>query len=376
MKVHYLTISVFADNQLAVLQDIAKIADVTWAVIFPYKRANYREQELQNYCTNNGIRFEAYKLNHRFRNLKTIETYWRALKAVRDAKPDLVILTNFDQVYMNILALVLDKRKTIIEVHDVDNHSGTNFHNLANVGKSILFRRFHNFLTHSETQSRLLAQRHQGKSTYAIPLPMIGFRQPSLPSKTFKHSITEFLFFGNILPYKGLDLLLQAVSRLDASGRSLKLVVAGRCDDWDSEYGALVKNDSVIDPHIRFVENDEIAGFYESADFVVLPYRDTTQSGPLMISYFYNVPVIASNAAGFREFTETGVTGFEFDLASDTSLDDALAAAIDCTQAEYYRLKMAQKAYVNERFSAASIVDQYRGMFIDVIGRHRSHGQR
>ena len=48
------------------------------------------------------------------------------------------------------------------------------------------------------------------------------------------------------------------------------------------------------------MKNDEIILYFQEADYLVLPYDESTQSGPLLIAYNYNIPVIASDIELFK----------------------------------------------------------------------------
>jgi glycosyltransferase involved in cell wall biosynthesis len=347
-------------------------------VIIPSKRANYTEGELRDYCETHQIRFQAFPLKYRFRDPRVIATYLDIIRAIKKADPDLVYFTNFDQVYINLLLLLIKRKKMIIGFHDVENHSNTRFDYLTNIGKNVLFKRFGHFLTYSESQAALLKKRYPVKKVYTVPLPLIGFGEPirGIRHRDDLHISADkkmiyFLFFGNILFYKGLDILLQSIDRLSKKYDHFRLVIAGRSvDNWEEKYEPLVKNKQVLIKEVRFIENNEIAGFFDMADYVILPYRDTTQSGPLMISYHYNVPVIASNAIGFREFIQPGTSGYMFDLAKENDLDRALEEALHRPREEYLKLKADQKKYVEENFSIESIVRKYENMFNDVYNKN------
>ena len=56
----------------------------------------------------------------------------------------------------------------------------------------------------------------------------------------------------------------------------------------------------------------------------MLPYQDVAQSGPHMIAYNYNLPVIASDIDGFAERVEDGVNGFLFRVNDKESLKAAI----------------------------------------------------
>jgi glycosyltransferase involved in cell wall biosynthesis len=364
MKVYYLSVSTFADNQISLLHHLAEHVDLTYGVIIPCKRANYTESELSEYSAKHKLKFEAFPLKYRFRDPRVILTYLRVVRAIRKAKPDIVYFTNYDQVYINLLLRLLGNIKVIIGFHDVENHSNTRFDYLTNIGKDVLFKSFNHFLTYSESQAEIARKRFPQKKVYTIPLPLIGFNEK--PEQDKANELTQFLFFGNILPYKGLDILLKAINRISKTHTNFRVIIAGRADDWEGKYAHLVENKDLLIKEIRFIGNNEISEFYAKADYVVLPYRDTTQSGPLMISYYYNVPVIASNAIGFLEFVKPGVSGFLFDLNKENDLDRVLIEAIERPRSDYNKLKEDQKDFVDKNFSIDSIVRRYVDMLQDV----------
>ena len=365
MKVYFLSISTFADNQLNLLHHLAEDIDISYGVIIPCKRANFTEQELRSSLKEQPkIKFEAFHLKYRFRDPRVIKTYVEIIRAIKKADPDVIYFTNFDQVYINLLLLLLNKNKTVVGFHDVENHSNTRFDFLTNLGKNILFKNFRHFHTYSQSQAGILKKRYPEKKIYTIPLPLIGFGNGI--GNAPQNKLTHFLFFGNILSYKGLDILLHAVNRLSKKYKNFRLVVAGRSNEWDKLYENIVEDPEVIIKQVRFIENGEIPGFFDMADYVVLPYRDTTQSGPLMISYHYNVPVITSNAIGFREFIKPGISGYVFDLDKENDLDRLLEEALHRSPEEYNTLKEHQKQYVEANFSLKSLVERYRTMFSDV----------
>ena len=365
MKVYYLSISTFADNQLNLLRHLAEDIDITYGVIIPCKRANFTAQELRSSLEGQSkIKFEAFHLKYRFRDPRVIKTYLEIIRSIKKADPDVVYFTNFDQVYINLLLLLINNNKTVIGFHDVENHSNTRFDFLTNLGKNILFKNFKHFHTYSQSQTDILKKRYTDKKVYMIPLPLIGFGEGV--SNAPQNKMIHFLFFGNILPYKGLDILLHAVNRLSKKHKNFRLVVAGRSNEWDKLYENIVEDREVMIKQVRFIENSEISGFFDMADYVILPYRDTTQSGPLMISYHYNVPVIASNAVGFREFIKPGISGYVFDLDKENDLDRLLEDALHRSPAEYNQLKETQKQFVEANFSMNSIVERYRTMFNEV----------
>lgn len=126
------------------------------------------------------------------------------------------------------------------------------------------------------------------------------------------------LYFGLIRPYKGLDVLIEAMSILKKELETgeghlpVHLVIAGECyGDWEpyqSAIDASVAADE-IQVHARFIPDHEVALFFGAADCVALPYRKASQSGVTAIALHYGIPVVATDVGGLSEYVEPGETG-------------------------------------------------------------------
>lgn len=134
------------------------------------------------------------------------------------------------------------------------------------------------------------------------------------------------LTFGAIRPYKGVDLALEAISRVDPELR-VRLVVAGRswgcADDLRAQAKRLGLNGR-FELRDRFVSGEEVALLFSAADASLLPYRSATQSGVAQLSFAYGRPVLASRVGGLPAAVEHGVDG----LVCEPSVD-ALVEAIE-----------------------------------------------
>ena len=109
------------------------------------------------------------------------------------------------------------------------------------------------------------------------------------------------LFFGLLRPYKGLDVLLDAWHELRPDA---ELWIAGmpRMDIATLRAQAPASVRWVA----RFVADDEVAGLFERADLVVLPYREIDQSGVLFTALAFGAPLLLSDVGGFAEVAAQG----------------------------------------------------------------------
>ena len=128
------------------------------------------------------------------------------------------------------------------------------------------------------------------------------------------------LFFGQIKKVKGLDILINAMSKVDDD---IKLIIAGKPwkDDFKT-YDDLIsklKLENRIIKIIRFIEDDEREKLFFAADINVLPYRVIYQSGVLLMAMSHSLPVIASNLEANMEIITDRKNGllFESENADD-----------------------------------------------------------
>lgn len=121
------------------------------------------------------------------------------------------------------------------------------------------------------------------------------------------------LFFGNIVPPKGLDVLVDAIPLVKREIPDVKLVIAG-----DGKLSRRAKQTIDAHPenfevHNYFVPNEEVKQLFARVEAVVLPYRDQHglkgHSGALSTAFSFGKPVVASTAGEFQELVEGSGAG-------------------------------------------------------------------
>jgi glycosyltransferase involved in cell wall biosynthesis len=140
------------------------------------------------------------------------------------------------------------------------------------------------------------------------------------------------LCFGAIAPYKGFDLLLEALRLLHTRGVHPRVVIAGKpkggCEAYLAglqELAARILPADAVRFDIGFVPDERAEMYFKAADALLLPYRNIFQSGVLFMGFGYGLPAIATDVGDFREDVADGETGF---LAPRATAAD-FAAAIE-----------------------------------------------
>ncbi len=134
------------------------------------------------------------------------------------------------------------------------------------------------------------------------------------------------LFFGFIRDYKGLDILLKAVSKPELKSLPVKLIVAGEFYTNPSPYfemiGKLGLQDKVLMIN-KFIANHEVNQYFCAADIVVQPYKNATQSGVTQIAYHFGKSMLVTNVGALAEIVPDQKVGYVVEPRED-KITDAL----------------------------------------------------
>jgi glycosyltransferase involved in cell wall biosynthesis len=109
------------------------------------------------------------------------------------------------------------------------------------------------------------------------------------------------LFFGFIRKYKGLDLLLEAMSDERIKKAGIKLLVAGEFYEDEKPFHEQIEKLGIKDQLILrtdFIPDSEVKYYLCAADAVIQPYRNATQSGVTPLAYHFEKPMVVTNVGG------------------------------------------------------------------------------
>lgn len=126
-------------------------------------------------------------------------------------------------------------------------------------------------------------------------------------------SFNYLLFFGFIRAYKGLDLILKAFADSRLRKYPLKLIIAGEFYEDAKPYMDLI-DELKLNEHIilrtDFIPDNQVGEYFCSADMVVQPYKNATQSGVTQICYHFNKPMLVTNVGGLSEIVPHQIAGY------------------------------------------------------------------
>ncbi len=123
------------------------------------------------------------------------------------------------------------------------------------------------------------------------------------------------LFFGFIRHYKGLDILLDAISFLKknkSDSFNFKLLVAGEFYEDKKPFQEQIDKLNIADDLILrtdFIPDSEVKYYLCAADAVIQPYRNATQSGVTPLAYHFEKPMVVTNVGGLPALVPDGKVG-------------------------------------------------------------------
>ncbi|QCJ48541.1 glycosyltransferase family 4 protein [Haloprofundus sp. MHR1] len=186
----------------------------------------------------------------------------------------------------------------------------------------------------------------------------------------------SLLFFGHIVPPKGLDTLAAAMPLIMREIPDVKLMVAGE-GNLPRKLKRLQKNHPEnVEVHNYYLPNDEVKNLFGRAEIVVAPYRSQGgtkgHSGAVSTAFSFGKPIVASTAGEFREQVQESGAGR---VAPPEDPEKLAAVLIDVLQNDEKRATMRENSLrMAERLSWSSIADQHLDLYERLAGRqHATH---
>jgi glycosyltransferase involved in cell wall biosynthesis len=258
-------------------------------------------------------------------------SWWRTLQRIQEWQPDVVVIPWWVPFWAPAWAVLgrgvkrLRPRPRLLFIcHNVLPHEKGL---LDKVALRLALRPGDGFVVHAQKDGeRLLAQFPQARLSVS-PLPTygaLGQSAAALPV-TLPTDVPIALFFGLVRPYKGLDVLLEAVALVE---RPLHLVVAGEFWQDEAMYREQVRRLGLATKVTfinQYVPDEEVAALMQAAEVVILPYRSASQSAIVQVAFGHGKPVITTDVGGLAEVVQHNCTG----LIVPPEEPQQLAAAIE-----------------------------------------------
>ena len=179
--------------------------------------------------------------------------------------------------------------------------------------------------------------------------------------------IFEILCVGRLVPAKGQHMLIDAVDRLRAEGRKVRLRLVGAGPDGASLKIHTARLD--LSGNVVFegaINQDSIRALYAQADIFALPSFAEGLPVVLMEAMSMEIPCVTTHIAGIPEMIRDGLDGLLVHASDLEALVTALTRLIDDEKLRRKLGKNARKRIV-ERYNLTGNVERLARIFSDQV---------
>lgn len=298
---------------------------------------------------------------------RIIDAYWppslrKAARTIALKQPRVVVIawwTLFWQPGLAYLARRLRKKgiKVVYICHNVFDHD-------ANRLVRLLSNKFLNsadgYIVHSSDEQKMLKYLYPGAKVLNTNTLPVSTDFPKAQDSLSKRGKLELLFFGFIRPYKGLDVLLDAMSKLTKE-QEVHLTVVGEIwgDKEAIKQKVIALGSEYVELHDEYVSSERAAEYFDRADVVVLPYKSATGSAVASQAFFYNKPILGTSVSGIRDVVKEGKTGW---LVAPNSTEELVTAITQLTRVNAAKTQSHIQEF-NEAHSWPAIAKSYMDFF-------------
>lgn len=147
------------------------------------------------------------------------------------------------------------------------------------------------------------------------------------------------LFTGIIKPYKGVDLLIEAMNVIENTLKvdQIKLKIVGYCEKiYEQKLRELISKYDLQNVEFEngFVSNKRLFQYISNSGVGVLPYKRASQSGLPYIYYYLHRPVVVTRVGGLAEQVNEDV-GLECDTNPESIAETLIQVKQKSDQGNY-----------------------------------------
>jgi glycosyltransferase involved in cell wall biosynthesis len=304
----------------------------------------------------------------RYRNPAGLLVSLDIISKIKKLKCDITHLV-LNEPWFNVCVPFIKSFPLITTVHDVRYHLGDRRSSIVPQWVTDLATRF----------SSSLIVHGAGLKDYVCREfnvdPRLVFNIPHMNYSFYRHwehpEIQEqrnnILFFGSIWEYKGLRYLMEAEPYLSEALKEFKITIAGKGEDLTKYRGYMIdpKNYEIIND---FIPDEDVAGLFQKASVVVLPYVDASQSGVVPLAFAFGKPVVVTRVGSIPEVVDHADNGFIVEPRDSRALAEAI---INILKDPALKQRMSERARFKAEIelSWSRVAEMHRDAYIESLVR-------
>ncbi|MDT3435566.1 glycosyltransferase family 4 protein [Haloarcula sp. 1CSR25-25] len=258
-------------------------------------------------------------------------TYYRLLRKIQTIDPDIIHITQ-GFFWLNPVIPFLSSYPIVYTDHEPEETNDVTFYDRTRIYS---YSKYHfrsaadKILVHGEYLKEVLENKDVSKNKIAVLKHGVyeHYRNVDTGVRFDDPNKKNILFFGLIADYKGIDVLGDAIPKIQSECPEATVTLAGK-GDISKYLPADIANSEFVQIYNEFIPDEKVGKFFRNADVVVLPYKSGSQSGVLTISYEYRTPVVVTNVGSLPEAVTEGETGYIVPSNDPDSLSEAIIGII------------------------------------------------
>jgi glycosyltransferase involved in cell wall biosynthesis len=200
--------------------------------------------------------------------------------------------------------------KVVYVAHDAEPHPGDYAATWQRVTQDLLIKGADKVVALSNSVARRLAERiptSRPKTTVIALETIYPTQRASLSWQRSSDEPVRLLFYGRLLPYKGLDLLARALEPFRTKP-NWSLTVAGS-GPLEAEVRRAFADWPQVDLRLGWVGHEETAALFATHDLLLCPYVEASQSGVIAQGLSWAMPSLVMPTGALPEQIGFGQAG-------------------------------------------------------------------
>lgn len=209
------------------------------------------------------------------------------------------------------------------------------------------------------------------KSQRLIPLGIdTNFYSPNLfPEKTVENELFNIITVANLVPVKGIEVLIKAIKLLD--DKKIKLTILGDNTNEYGEYLAALSKKLDMEEQVRFLgKKTDVRPYIAAADLYVIPTlnegRKEGMPMALVEAMSMAIPVLGSDISGIN-FVLKDFKNLLFEAGNETVLAKEILNIKALGLHERKQLGNKLRIYVIENFNYNAFIEEHQKLYKEIV---------
>ena len=287
--------------------------------------------------------------------------FWKRPSIVHFQWLPFLEVASIERIFLRLVKIASPKSRIWLTIHNIYPHNSNDKSRIRYKSRFVQIDKFFDlFVLHLQTSKIEFCKEFGIDECRCKVIPHGIFEPKNL--KITPHERGEKLrlvMYGNQSYYKGTDILVDAIALLpkEIQEKVSTTIVGKTSDDYLT---ILQKKAKGLDISIipEYVSDDELNKIILDSDVIVLPYREISQSGVLLLALYFERPIICSDLSSFKET----LVDFDENMFFETGMPKSLSHLLEqiITQSLNYENRKQNYVMIKEWYSWKNIALIYK----------------